>query len=146
MEQEPIYPESLRKFTPIIAALAIVLLVVFFFLPKSAASVMGINPAKVTACCVNAGNTADAALSDDESVQLLQLLQDARVKSAAGGGNSSFPAADYVITVTSGAKTVSTSVSREGYLYLDNANYQIKRGGDELITFLQEVPVTDIAK
>lgn len=141
-QQEPIYPESLRKYTPIVAALAIVLLVAFFFLPKSAASVMRVDAAKVTACCVSAGAATDAGteLSADDTAALVQLLRDARIKTASHTADNGLPAADYAVTVTSGGKAVSFTVSSEGYLFFDSSHYQMKRGGDELIQFLQSLP------
>ena len=138
-QQEPIYPESLRKYTPIIAALGIVLLAVFFFLPKSAASVIHLSPEKTVACCMNtAGSEEVRELSGDEIASLFAFLRDTRLKNS---GSSGIPSVDYILTFTaSNGKTVNIAVSAEGYLHMDQVSYQIKQGSAELISFLETLP------
>ncbi|MBQ0037723.1 MAG: hypothetical protein KBS74_03530 [Clostridiales bacterium] len=135
MDQEPIYPESLRKYTPIIAALGIVLLVVFFFLPKSAASVMHVDEAKVTAVRVSVDDGTAHDLSAQQMSALLDALRSTRIKLSSKGG--AVAPSSYTVNIVSGEKELSFSISPEGVLYYDSAAYRI-RGESELIPLLQE--------
>ena len=135
-QQEPIYPESLRKFTPIIAALGIVLLVAFFFLPKSAASVMGLKENKVAAVSikVSESNTTERELSSDEIALLLDALQTSRVKHT----SDSVPTVDYLLTIVQNNQPLMVIISSEGYLHVSDVVYRL-HGNSDLLPLLQEL-------
>lgn len=137
MEQEPIYPESLRKYTPIIAALSIVLLVAFFFLPKSAASAMGLKENKIVAVSINRSeqNGAEAELSTEEIALLIQTLQATRIKHT----SDNVPTVDYVLTIVQNNQLpLTVIVSQEGYLHFSDVSYRL-RGNSDLLPLLERL-------
>lgn len=151
MSREITTVEQLRKFVPIIPLIAVVVLFVCFFLPKSAASIMQVNTVnrqKVYECCVNKTDVSGEGLvlTPDEQNEFLDHLSKVRLKKAIDANGNGFPAIDYIITVTkSSGAVVSAGISTEGFFYLnDGDNYQMQKGScEELIAFLQSLTYSE---
>lgn len=145
MSREITTVERLRKFVPIIPIVAVVVLFVCFFLPKSAVSIMQVNAQKVHECCINKADVSGAGtnLSIEEQDEFLDLLSKVRLNKAIDTNGNGFPVIDYIITVTkSSGAVVSAGISTEGYFFLNDGEiYRMQKGSyEELSTFLQGLP------
>ena len=150
MSREITTVEQLRKFVPIIPLIAIVILFVCFFLPKSAASIMQVNTVnrqKVYECCVNKADVSGEGLvlTPDEQNEFLDHLSKVRLIKAIDTIGNGFPTIDYIITITkSSGAVVSAAIRTEGYFSLDGETYQMLNGsGEGLIQFLQSLPYSE---